>query len=815
MSIRWKLTLNVIFISIVILGGIFLTFIIIGFFKNKLSDLTERSTPYQVRTLELQRAIQSTIASLAKVSAARNLEEYKTYRGEVEETLSEMKKAQEKLEKLTSEKLNTYRELNVMAEEVYDITERRLKSEIEAEEANKLIDEKIKAISKNLGELDKKIRDLQLNRLAAYTTSVLDTKRITSKRMNTEGLKFLLKELEVEIVKLNQALDKKALLIHRGKVNAITNKIMQNDYIKEDKSLTSEVRNLIEKLEEIIKLSLARLEQPNFNSSKLDSLFKEVSEKLSSLLLKIEQEMASINEKYTMETSRQEENFTQSNIATNVLLANAELQSLGLTLQSLSLKLFTLRSTKELEIYTSEINKIFERITGVEKKLKNFLAKLNAKEELEILSNTSASFNAVKGALLAKEGVITKIRHFLEMQEKVKVANQKVREIVLKQAERSKQIVTSAQEEQEKAISSASKVIKYSTWILILIGIVVITIGMIYGYWIYRAISKPLNNLIDATEIIAQGHLVLTQTKDSKDEIGMVQKSMNKMVENVRKIILEIKTFAATLASSSEELSSTVKSIEESSDQQMNEIIKSVESLNKMSKTIVEIDKIASNTSNMAQEMKRVAIEGKENMKESIQRLDSFVKFIRELADKTEELNEKSKAVNNVIRIIKDIADQTKLLALNASIEASRAGVHGRGFAVVAENVRQLAERTTLSAEEITKTIKAMEEEMTTSVNMMEQGKVSAEVILENIKNTLTSIELIVKNIEGVTDMIGQTASALAQQSSNSQEVTHKMEIISDHLKQLNNSIDWIKSAVDELAKIASNLNVMADWFKV
>ncbi len=815
MSIRLKLTLNVIFITLVILGGVFLTFLIIEFFKNKLFDLTERSTPYQVRTLELQRSIQSTIASLAKLNAARNFDEYKTYRGEVEEMLSEMKKAQENLEALTTQKLEAYSELNGMAKELFEITERRLQSEVEAEEASKLIDEKLKAIAKNLRELDKKIRDLQLNRSAAYATSVSDTKRITSKRINIEGLKFLLKELEAETIKLHQARDKRTLLILRGKVNTIMNKIMQNEYIKENKNLTSEVKHLSEKLEEIIKLSLARIDQPNLDLSKLDSLFKEVSEKLSALMLKIEQEMASINEKYLIETSRQEEIFTQSNIATNVLLANAELQSLGLTLQSLSTKLFTLRSTKELEIYTSEINKIFERITQVEETLKKFLTKLNAKEELKILSNTSASFNAVKGALLAKEGVITKIRHFLEMQEKVKVANQKVREIVLKQAERSKQIVTSAQEEQEKAISSAAKVIKYSTWLLTLIGIVTIIIGMVYGYWIYRAISKPLHNLLDTTESIAHGHLVLIQSKDSKDEIGLVQKSMNKMVENVRKIILDIKTYAATLASSSEELSATVKSIEESSEQQMNEIVKSVESLNEMSKTIVEIDKIASNTSNMAQEMKRVAIEGKENMRESIQRLDSFVKFVRELAVKIEDLNEKSKAVNEVIGLIKEIANQTKLLALNASIEASRAGVHGRGFAVVAENVRQLAERTTLSAEEITKTIKAMEEELISSVNMMEQGKVSAEVILENIKNTLNSIELIVQNIEGVTDMIGQTASALAQQSSTTQEVTQKMGIISEHIKELNNSIEWIKSAVDELAKIASNLRVMADWFKV
>lgn len=694
MKIKTKLTWNVITV-IVIVGAVAATSVIgMGFVKSKLFYLTERSTPFQMRTVEFQRAIQGTTADLIKVSASKNAEEYKAYRTEAEKSLSEVKSTQDALESLSGgEKVETYNELNRISKEFFEITEGRLKAENDSVAANKTITQKLKEASDKLNALDTKIESLKLNRVAAFET------------------------------------------------------------------LLSEAKDI--------------------------------------------------------DTVRKSRLMTDADIATTTLIRGSQFIAMAQSVEISATRLFTLDSIKEVSNVEAAVKKMFEKIDLRIKSLEKSLKRLEAKEEITVLSQVDASLQTIKGLLLARDGIIAKVRQQLNMREKALQATERLREIVLKQAERGKKTVATARGEQEKALGTVNKMVRFSSLLVIAISAGATVFGIVFGTWIYRSIARPLNELIVSADRIAQGDLACARSEDSKDEIGMVNKSMCKMIENLSGIVGKIKTSTGTLATSSEELSTTATTLDKGSNEQTSRIEQSATAITEMSQTTLDVAKNASHTADVAQKMKNIALQGKDAMRATMEELQKFADTVRESALRVESLGQKSEEINGIITLIKGIADQTNLLALNAAIEAARAGEQGRGFAVVADNVRQLAERTAVATGDIGNTVSVMQTEVSDSVNFMQKEKESVGKVLDQVNSTLRSIDEIVSHVEQVADMVQRIAVATEEQSSASEEVSQNMDNIAVTTRELSNSIIEIKSASENLSKLAAELNSMAGWFKV
>ncbi|MDA8214088.1 MAG: HAMP domain-containing protein, partial [Nitrospiraceae bacterium] len=569
MTIKTKLTLNVI-IVLVIIGAVVGTSIIgMGFVKSKLFNLTERSTPYQVRTLELQRTIQGTIADLVKVGASKNMEGYKIHKDEAEKSLSEVKKSQDALESLSGGvRMEAYDELNKIARELFEITEGRLKAEDDAVAANKTITQRLKDASVKLDDMDTKVRSVQFNRSAAFNTSLEDTKVITAKMRNIENLKVALKDLQVSIFEIQRAPDKKALIIARGKANSAINKTLQNEHVKESKHLYDDIKLIGEKITSLVERQMEVLDKAGADRSKFEEILKGVTEKLSAILLNTEQEIAAANEKFSAEGARQGSLVVEANTANNALIRSSKLVALSSNVEGLTTRLFTgISNTKEVDLIESEIKKAFEKIDNVIKPIETALKKLEVKEEVKTLEGVKGALNPIKGLLLARDGIIAKIRHQLTMREKALQATERLREIVLKQAEKGKKTVTTAQGEQEKAIGTVNKMVRFSTILIVAISIGAVVFGIAFGTWVYRSIAKPLNDLVGISNDVAKGDLTSEICARPGDEIGTVQTSMCTMVTNLKEIVGKIRTSTGSLASSSEELSATATSLEKGSNE--------------------------------------------------------------------------------------------------------------------------------------------------------------------------------------------------------------------------------------------------------
>ncbi|NTV13733.1 MAG: HAMP domain-containing protein [Desulfobulbaceae bacterium] len=820
MTIKTKLTLNIIVVLAMIVAVSVTSIIGMTFVSNKLSYLTERSTPFQMRTVELQRALAAASAALIKVGGASSQQELQAARSDTERALAEVKGAEDALVKLSSKdgSNRVSAEMRSHADELLEIITVKIRAEEDATASNRTISQQIQASASNMKDLDLSIKSMLRNTQGAFASSMLSSSKITQTLREIEELRSSLKDLQFGVSDLirNLELKGKQLIIARGKVSSNLQKAMQNPYLIQNQKLGDDIKAIKGKLDNYLAIrQKATAEEPK--PAGMEEMGRDVSESISVLLLSVEQEVATGSEKYTTETRRQEGAYSQSSLANTVLMGNSALGMLGLTVNELSTRLFTNITIKECDTIADHLSAAFADIAKERKELEAGLRQLSAESELKKLASVDGSLMGVNKLIFAGDGVLAKIRNRIVMQEKVTAATEAVRHLVAQQSAQGQITVGTARGEQEKAITEVSSVIRSSSALILVISILSVLVGNFFGYWVYRSISKPLGQLISMADRIAHGDLRDAEVgrSASRDEIGQVQSSMFSMTGSLKNIAGQITDATNTLAASSEELSATATLLESGTDQQTAQVEQSAAAMTRISRTITEVSKTASETSDTAQAMKKTASTGKEKVDSALGNLRRFADQINVSAEKIADLERRSNEIRGIVDLIRQVADQTNLLALNAAIEAARAGEKGRGFSVVAAEVRKLAERTAEATNSIAATIQAMGGEITESVTMLQQEREEAGQILAEVGMALTSIDEIVHAAERVASMIGHIAASTEEQSASSVEVSQGMENIAEIARDLKHSVHEIKSTSDGLADHASDLNVMAAWFKM
>lgn len=816
MKIKTKLIANMAIGAIAIWSLVFTSVFATNFIKNKLSYLTQKSTPYQIRTVELQKELQTAITDLVKVGAARNDAEYKAFKGEAEKSLATVKTAQQVIEDMSSNKMGAVEELSQIADELFTASLSRITTGKAASDANIKIATRMNESSARLKELDKRIRTLQTGRSKSFATAMKDTGGYSEKLRSVEELRNIIKDLQMIFITIQNAQKNMTVLIAKGKINSAIGRINKNDYHNGNEAIRKDSKLIEEKLVEYIKFQSAFLTAKDDESkTKASDSGKDLSEKLNALYLTLDQEATLAGEKVGIETQKQGNIYGESNAANSILLDNSELVALGLMVEGQTNKLFTLESIADVEKLDPEIRGLFTKINSRAAVVSKALGKLGAKEELKILKTVEGTLTGIHNELYAENGIVNTLKSHLKATEQAIKAGDKLRTVVLKQAEKGKESVSSARDEQEKAIGAVNKMVKTSIILLISIGCVAALIGTFFGVWSFRSVIIPLNKLVEVAETVAGGNLHIRDIKKSSDEFGQVQNAMEKMVHNLRDMVGRITDTTTTVASSSQELASTAEELERNSQTQTNGIEMAVTAMAEMTQTIEDVSSNAMNTSDSAGRMKQIALQGQNALNVTSKELFSFADIVRQSAEKTEALGIKSEAINDIVDMIRDIADQTNLLALNASIEAARAGDMGRGFAVVADSVRQLAQRTIESSGEISRTVKEMHDEVDSSVTVMAKQRQAIDGIIDHVNGTLKSMGEIVSHVEEVFCMVQTIATATEEQSATANDVNRTMVGINDVTRQLSVSVEEIKDTSENFAKLASDLQQMVGWFKL
>ena len=329
------------------------------------------------------------------------------------------------------------------------------------------------------------------------------------------------------------------------------------------------------------------------------------------------------------------------------------------------------------------------------------------------------------------------------------------------------------------------------------------------------SLIEPVNEAGKVLSIMASGDLTRKMTGEYKGDNEQLKQYINSVLNSLTDLISQVSDAVQQTASAAVQISSTADAMAASSEEQSAQADEVASAVEEMSRTITENAMAASKTAEEAEKNKEVATEGGNVVEQTVGKMRDIATVVKQSADNIEKLGESSKQIGEIISVIDDIADQTNLLALNAAIEAARAGEQGRGFAVVADEVRKLAERTTEATKQIATMIKGIQNETQQAVEAMKKGNDEVSSGIELADRAGTSLEQIVSSSQEVQDMINQIAAASEQQSSTSEEIAKNVASISEVSRESAKRVQDIASSSDDMAKLTEHLRDLMNQFKI
>ncbi len=287
------------------------------------------------------------------------------------------------------------------------------------------------------------------------------------------------------------------------------------------------------------------------------------------------------------------------------------------------------------------------------------------------------------------------------------------------------------------------------------------------------------------------------------------------LVKSLTDVLKIIRDLTDNLASASNEISATTEELAATSSEQSNQIKEVALATDEMYSTIDSNAKNATKTAEKATQNEIFVKKSTAEIEKTIEKVKQIATFVSTAAQKLENLGKATNAITGILQVIDDIAEQTNLLALNAAIEAARAGEHGRGFAVVADEVRKLAERSSKSTKEISDIIINIQKETNSVIETMNIGNKEVMEIIDLAQNSQNSLKQILSNIGEVVQLVNQIAAANEQQSATSKQVNTNVENISNIIYESTQAISQIANAANDLARLANRLQDVLSTFKL
>ncbi|MGX2959384.1 methyl-accepting chemotaxis protein [Peribacillus sp. JNUCC 23] len=418
--------------------------------------------------------------------------------------------------------------------------------------------------------------------------------------------------------------------------------------------------------------------------------------------------------------------------------------------------------------------------------------------------------------------------------------NQVVREIMVGYEELANKSRDSINKTESQIIANGGKTLFVATIVTILVILVSVAAALITS----NIIAKPIIKVMERMKLISSGDLSNEplETK-SQDEVGQLVVATNEMSNNIRELLSEINVASGSITSQSEELTQSANEVNAGSQQiatTMQELAAGTESeartaselaniMGLFSTSVQEANSNGELIQKASNEVFQMTSEGSQLMESSNKQMAKIDQIVQDAVHKVQGLDVKSQEISNLVSIIQEIAAQTNLLALNAAIEAARAGEHGRGFAVVADEVRKLAEQVSSSVADITDIVAGIQYEsslVTTSLqdgyNEVKQGTTQIKTTRETFASISSAVTEMVNSIKTVSENLSSISSnseimngSISEIAAISEETAAGVEQTSASSQQISSSMEEVTNSSDDLAKLAEKLNRLVRQFKL
>lgn len=485
-----------------------------------------------------------------------------------------------------------------------------------------------------------------------------------------------------------------------------------------------------------------------------------------------------------------------------------ELNQLTLRLRSLAYRLLVNREPAELRDTLALMDKQNAQIDEVRKTYEPLIADHNERATYNQYVQLLSQYRQLEARMKnhAQSGQLDELRtllnrELLDNSEQINTLMENLVKINTEQTRNTNQVAAE----------------QYSTAFTLVIALLVVAtvLTFVCALLLTRSIVKPINDALHAAEQIAEGNLTRPIQTQGRDEAARLLQAMAKMQNKLRDTLHQISGSANQLASAAEELNSVTEESARGLQQQNNEIEQAATAVTEMTSAVEEVARNAVSTSEASKDATRSAGDGRDLVMETVSAIERMSADVQGTAELVSNLAEESRDIGKVLDVIRGLADQTNLLALNAAIEAARAGEAGRGFAVVADEVRALAHRTQQSTSEIERMIGSIQGGTEQAVNSMRNSTERAESTLNIARGAGLALDTITGAVAQINERNLVIASAAEEQAQVAREVDRNLVNINDLSVQSATGAHQTSAASAELSRLAVDLNSLVARFSV
>ncbi|WP_249673485.1 methyl-accepting chemotaxis protein [Pseudomonas abieticivorans] len=456
-------------------------------------------------------------------------------------------------------------------------------------------------------------------------------------------------------------------------------------------------------------------------------------------------------------------------------------------------------------------NRINELVGNIKKAQANYEGLPQSNEEAALyreFSNTLANYLNAQSQMLA-----------LSQQDKVDemraLINGAIKDGTDKMGDQLNRLVAINRASAQQANSSSAADYSAANWGVVVVSVFACLATVLLALLLTRSIVNPLNLAVKAAQSIAGGNLTQAIDARGSDEPARLLAALADMQGNLRNTIQQIAGSATQLASAAEELSAVTEEASKGLAQQNNEIEQAATAVNEMTAAVEEVARNAVSTSQASQESSQVAVQGRDRVVDTVGAIQSMTQDVQQTSVLVEGLAVQGRDIGQVLDVIRAIAEQTNLLALNAAIEAARAGEAGRGFAVVADEVRALAHRTQQSTREIEQMVAGIQNGTGEAVQSMQQSSQRSQSTLDLARQAGTALQQITESISLINERNLVIASASEEQAQVAREVDRNLVNIRDLANQSAAGAHQTSAASHELSRLAVDLSGMVARFVI
>ncbi|SEP77976.1 methyl-accepting chemotaxis protein [Pseudomonas sp. NFACC02] len=488
-----------------------------------------------------------------------------------------------------------------------------------------------------------------------------------------------------------------------------------------------------------------------------------------------------------------------------------ELGTMGqdlMRIRTLTLRLMLNRSEDALR---ENYGKIDHLKTGLQATEQRYIALIESPRERELHQD----FATAKQAYFQRQTRVMELSRQGQLEDASQVVNGEMNQYADQMTQALNELTTLNKKGAAEAADLAQVVFGNARiWVMVMILLTAV-ITLVLAWGLTRSIVRPLAQALGIAQVIAAGDLTADISVQGRDEPARLLEALKAMQLSLRRTILRISDSSSQLASASEELSTVTEDSTRGLHQQSLEIDQAATAVNQMTAAVEEVARNAVATSQASDESERIARRGRQQVQETVASIHHLAQDVTQTSDQVGVLAQKVYGITKVLDVIRSVAEQTNLLALNAAIEAARAGEAGRGFAVVADEVRALAHRTQSSTQEIELLVSDIRQGTDQAVEAMQGSNSRASSTLELAQSAGVALDEIAAAITLITERNTVIASASEEQAQVAREVDRNLTNIRDLALQSSAGANQTSAASHDLSRLATDLNTMVAAFSV